>query len=178
MLRATEQSSPLSLVEVLLRLCSDWVPWALSLLWHKRAGVSNTSDLILDFEWTSLEARERERERERYIISDPPLSYHISSILSIGQAGTELEGGWCSPSCPPSVSYLPSALGSLLLENNPLSIEINWVFEAAGRIVNVFCLTQLTSTKTYGWRLATVSPVLTGAGQPPSATQHQLESMI
>ena len=35
---------------------------ALSLLWHKRAGVSNTSDMILDFEWTSLEARERERD--------------------------------------------------------------------------------------------------------------------
>ena len=39
------------------------------------------------------------------------------------------------------VWFLALCLGSLLLENNRLSIEINWVFEAAGRIVIVFCLT-------------------------------------
>ena len=41
------------------RLCSDRLrSWCLlplaGSLWHKRAGVSNTSDLISDFEWTSL----------------------------------------------------------------------------------------------------------------------------
>ena len=56
-----------------------WVPWVLSLLWHKRAGVSNTSDLILDFEWTSLEARERERERATLYLT--LLSSHCQGVL-------------------------------------------------------------------------------------------------
>ena len=92
------QSGPLSLVEMLLRLCSDWlrswfcwkarnategghfipsrelwVPLSV-FLWHKRAGVSNTSHLISDLKWTSLEVRERERERELHYICPPVIS--------------------------------------------------------------------------------------------------------
>ena len=99
-----------------------WVPWVLSLLWHKRAGVSNTSDLILDFEWTSLEARERERERAlHYIWPSSILSYFLDTFYWSG--GDRTGGRMMQPVV--STQCFLSTLGSGVTLVGEQSI-INW----------------------------------------------------